>query len=428
MIGCGYVGLALVMAYARAGFHVRAVDVSRDRVEKLSRGESYLMDLPTPNLREQVQAGRIEATSDYATVADADVIFVCVPTPFDRAKAPDLSYIRAAADGIARHLRAGQLVILESTTYPGTTEEVMLPILERSGLRVGRDFWLAFSPERIDPGNKTATIENTAKVVGGVDRRSTELAAEALRQVISRAAVHPVSSARAAELTKLLENVFRSVNIALVNELAQLCDRMGIDVWEFIDAASTKPYGFMPFFPGPGPGGHCIPVDPYYLSWKAREFDFSTKFIELAAETNASMPFFTVDKLRRFLAEDRVALRDARLLMMGAAFKRDIDDSRNSAAIRTMEILLAEGAGVSYFDPHVPTIRLGRHLFRDSGTVELRSVEPTDSIIASVDAVVILVGHRAVPYDRIATHAKRVFDAVNAMAKGSEVRGRFARL
>src|SRR2546430_9995074 len=285
VIGCGYVGLPLAVAYAKAGYSVVGVDVDAERVRKLCAGESYIQDISSKVLGAEVKAGRFTATTDYEALRKANIVFVAVPTPFDRAKQPDLRYVTKAAEGIAAILKKGQLVVLESTTYPGTTDEVMRPILERSGLRAGVDFYLAFSPERIDPGNKTFGIENTPKVVGGIDSESTALAAEALQQ-ITKGRIHTVSSARVAELTKLLENTFRAVNIALVNELAMLCDRMGIDIWEVIDAAATKPYGFMPFYPGPGVGGHCIPVDPYYLSWKAREFDFHTKFIELAAETN----------------------------------------------------------------------------------------------------------------------------------------------
>ncbi len=415
LIGCGYVGLPLAVAFARAGFKVCGIDSAEERVESLCSGRSYLLDVPTSELGPLVAAGRLSATTDYAALREAEAIFVCVPTPSDRAKAPDLTYVVQAANGIAANLRHGQLVVLESTTYPGTTEEVLLPILEATGLKAGTDFWLAFSPERIDPGNRTHTITNTAKVVGGVDAVSTELACALLQQVISEGKVHPVSSPRVAELTKLLENVYRSVNIALVNELALLCDRMGIDVWEVIEAASTKPYGFTPFYPGPGVGGHCIPVDPYYLAWKAREFDFSTKFIELAAETNQHMPFFTVDKLRRTLQREGQTLRDANILVLGAAFKPDVDDARNSPAIRTMEILQTEGAAVEYHDPYIPSVRLNVGLYRNDSTVELRSVPLTGSAIARADCVLILVRHRAMDYEMVAARARRVFDAVNAM-------------
>ncbi|HEY6960207.1 MAG TPA: nucleotide sugar dehydrogenase, partial [Candidatus Limnocylindria bacterium] len=350
VIGCGYVGLPLAMAFADAGFPVLGIDVDARRVEQLSRGDSYIRDVPSATLQRHLKDGRFRAATSNDALSDADIIFVAVPTPSDRSKQPDLRYVIAAAEGVAPKLRRGQLVILESTTYPGTTDEVMRPILERSGLKAGVDFFLAFSPERIDPGNKTYGIENTPKVVGGVDPQSTALAAAAL-QVVTKGRVHVVSGARAAELTKLLENTFRAVNIALVNELAMLCDRMGIDIWEVVEAAATKPYGFMPFYPGPGVGGHCIPVDPYYLSWKAREYDFHTKFIELAAETNLAMPFFTVGRVRKMLNDAGISLRGARVLALGAAFKKDVDDARESAAIRVMEILQQEGAVLEYHDP-----------------------------------------------------------------------------
>lgn len=417
VVGLGYVGLPLLISYARAGFRTIGYDVSRDRIRTICEGGSYLMDIPAATIAEEIRAGRLTATTDPAHLREADVLFVCVPTPFDRAKAPDLSYVESAARTIAATLRSDQLVLLESTTYPGTTQEVLVPILESSGLIAGRDFHVAFSPERIDPGNRHFTIENTPKVVGGIDPESTERAALVLEQVVQRGGVHRVSTPRAAELTKLLENTFRAVNIALVNELAMLCDRMGINVWEVIEAARTKPYGFMPFYPGPGVGGHCIPVDPYYLSWKAREFDFSTKFIEIAAETNLEMPFFTVDKIRRALRDVGRPLDGAQILVLGTAFKRDIDDARNSSAVRVIEILRSEGALVEYHDPHIPEIQLNAQLHgRLGAAVVLRSVELADERVAAADLVVILVGHSAVDHRRVVERARLVFDAVNATA------------
>lgn len=428
VIGCGYVGLPLSLAYARAGFRVVGIDVDPRKVEMLRRSESYVQDVGSDALREQTSAGRLTATTDHDVLRECDVIFVAVPTPFDRAKQPDLAYITAAADQIAARLRPGQLVILESTTYPGTTDEILRPILERSGLKAGRDFYLAFSPERIDPGNRTYGIENTPKVVGGVDPGSTAIAKFVLEQVVVKGSVHPMSSARAAELTKLLENIFRAVNIALVNELALLCDRMGLDVWEVIEAASTKPYGFMPFYPGPGVGGHCIPVDPYYLSWKAREYDFHTKFIELAAETNLAMPFFAVSRIRRILDEGGLPLRGSRVLVIGASFKPDIDDARNSAAVRVMEILCGEGARVDYHDPHVAEIRISSTVFSAGGApIQLRSVPLDRETVSRADCVAILVRHGAIDVSLVAEHAKRVFDAVNALA-GTTSRGVVERL
>ena len=413
VIGCGYVGLPLAVAFARAGFGVIALDLDAERIAQLREGKSYIRDVPDAELRPAIRDGKLKPTTEYDSLRDADVIFVAVQTPFDRAKQPDLRFIVKAAEGISTRLRAGQLVILESTTYPGTTDEVMKPILERSGLRVGKDFFLAFSPERIDPGNTTYKINNTAKVVGGVDPESTELAVAILDQ-ITEGHVHPVSSARVAELTKLLENTFRSVNIALVNELAMLCDRMHLDVWEVIDAAATKPYGFMPFYPGPGVGGHCIPVDPYYLAWKAREFDFHTRFIELAAETNLAMPFFTVGRIRKMLDDGGKSLRGARVLALGAAFKRDIDDARQSPAVRVMEILSDQGADLQYHDPYVPSVRLDVPLFGEGKGLTIQSVALEDETLRRADCVVILVAHSGVDYGRVVRLAPRVFDGVNA--------------
>ncbi len=415
IIGLGYVGLPLAMAFAGAGFSVVGVESDPLRAEQLMHGDSYIMDVPSETLASAIATGRFRATTDYDSLRDVDVVFVSVPTPFDRAKQPDLRFVVAAGEGIAARLRRGQLVILESTTFPGTTDEVLRPILERSGLRAGADFYLAFSPERIDPGNRSFRIGNTPKVVGGVDETSTAVARQVLECVITQGRVVPVSSARAAELTKLFENTFRAVNIALVNELAQLCDRMGIDVWEVIDAAASKPYGFMPFYPGPGVGGHCIPVDPYYLSWKAREYDFSAKFIELAAETNLQMAFFTADRVRRMLVRAGVPLYGAHILALGASFKKDIDDARNSAAIRVIEILRGEGAHVEYHDPYVPEIRLAPALYAH-GTEEgprLMSVPLDASRIGTADCVVVLVAHSEVDYGLVLAHARRVFDAVN---------------
>jgi UDP-N-acetyl-D-glucosamine dehydrogenase len=418
VIGCGYVGLPLALAYAEAGFRVIGVDIDASRVAALSAGKSYILDVAEDRLSAQVRAGRIRATTDPAVLRDADVIFVAVPTPFDRSKQPDLSFVIEVARQIAKELRHDQLVILESTTFPGTTDEVLRPILEASGLKAGSDFYLAFSPERIDPGSKSYRIDNTPKVVGGVDEESTALAVLVLQQVITASNVHPVSSPRVAEMTKLLENTFRAVNIALVNELAVLCDRMGLDVWEVIGAAATKPYGFMPFFPGPGVGGHCIPVDPYYLAWKAREYDFHTKFIELAAETNLEMPFFTVDRIRRLLNRNSLSLTGAKILVLGVAFKKDIDDARNSPAIRVIEILRNEGAAVSYHDPFVPEIRVASSPYghRRNHFTTLQRV-PLDRVaVARADCVVILVAHSAIDYRMILSTSKIVFDAVNATA------------
>ncbi len=355
IIGLGYVGLPLAVAFAKAGFPVIGIDVDENKVAALNASKSYIGDVSDEDLRPHVASGRLRATTDYDALREADAIFICVPTPYDAQRAPDLSYVRAAAESIRSRLRSGQLVVLQSTTYPGTTEEVVQPILEASGLRAGRDFYLAFSPERIDPGNKQWSAYNTPKVVGGVDPESTRLACDLLSQM--GAPVHPVSSPRAAEMTKLLENIFRAVNIALVNELALLAERMGIDFWEVIEAAKTKPFGFMPFYPGAGVGGHCIPVDPYYLSWKAREYDFYTKFIELAAEVNQAMPHHAVDLVAEALSQDGRPLKGARVLVLGVAFKPDVDDPRNSPAERVIELLLARGAEAATTTPTSPLHR-----------------------------------------------------------------------
>ena len=414
VIGCGYVGLPLAVRLAETGFRVIGIDVDEQRVRTLREGTSPIMDVSEVRLREQLESGRFRASSDNDELREADVIFVTVPTPFDKAKQPDLRFVVAAAEGIAPRLHADQLVILESTTFPGTTDEVMRPILERGGLKAGADFYLAFSPERIDPGNREFGIHNTPKVVGGVDEQSAELAALVLEQIVGPGKVHIVSSARVAELTKLLENTFRAVNIALVNELAMLCDRMGISVWEVIEAAATKPYGFMPFYPGPGVGGHCIPVDPYYLAWKAREFDFQTRFIELAAETNRAMPFFAVTRIRRLLSQAGSSVRGAQILVLGAAFKKDIDDPRNSPAVRVMEILRSEGAQVQYHDALVPEVTLADALFAKNGQgTRMRSVELDPDVVSGADCVVILVGHSCVDYDMVLAKARLVFDCVN---------------
>jgi UDP-N-acetyl-D-glucosamine dehydrogenase len=411
VIGLGYVGLPLALEFARAGFPVIGLDVDMGKVESLRQGRSYIADVSGEDVATQVKAGRLRATTDYEALRAADVIFICVPTPFDAMKAPELSYIRAAAEGIARRLHPGQLVILQSTTYPGTTEEVVLPILEKNGLRAGKDFCLGFSPERIDPGNRTWTFRNTPKVVGGLTPRCAELARDLLACITPD--IHVVSSPRAAEMTKLLENIFRSVNIALVNELALLAERMGIDFWEVIEAAATKPFGFMPFRPGPGVGGHCIPVDPYYLSWKAREFDFYTKFIELAAEVNGDMPYHVADLVRQALGRCGKTVRGARILVLGVAFKSDVDDARNSPAERLMELLWADGAEIRYHDPYVPHFHVGPDVFLKR-QVTLDSVPLTEEEVKGSDCVVIVSGHRVLDYAWVVRHASLVVDAPNA--------------
>ncbi len=412
VIGLGYVGLPLALACARAEFSTVGLEVNEQRARDINAGHSYIEDISDADLAPHVQAGRLQATTDYDVVRELDIIFICVPTPYTVQRAPDLVYIIKATEGIATRLREGQLIVLQSTTYPGTTAEVVQPILEQgSGLKVGADFHLAFSPERIDPGNKQWSAYNTPKVVGGLTPESTALAAAFLRQ--TGAPVHEVSSTAAAELTKLLENTFRAVNIALVNEMALLAERMDIDFWEVLEAAKTKPFGFMPFSPGAGVGGHCIPIDPYYLLWKAREYDFYTRFIELAAETNETMPYHVVDLVVKGLSRQGKPLTGARVLVLGVAFKADIGDARNSPAERVIELLLGRGADVRYHDPYVPTYRVGGDVFQRE-PLTLRSVALTDEELAASDAVAIVTGHHNVDYARVLAHASLVVDSCNA--------------
>jgi len=411
VIGLGYVGLPLAIGFARAGYPVLGLDVDERKLSALNERRSYIQDVETADVAAVVEAGLFSVSSDYDKLRECDAIFICVPTPFNAMKAPDLGYVKEAAEGIASRLRPGQMVILQSTTYPGTTEEFVQPILEHSGLQAGQDFYLAFSPERINPGDRQFNVENTPKVVGGVTPRCTELARLLLSQLFAH--VHVVSSPRAAEMSKLLENIFRSVNIALVNELALLAERMRIDLWEVIEAAKTKPFGFMPFYPGAGVGGHCIPVDPYYLSWKARQYDFYTKFIELAAEVNQAMPYHVVDLIGQALSEQGKPLQDAGILILGVAFKRDIDDARNSPAERIIELLLGRGANVSYSDPYVPRYRVGRDVFYYEERW-LESTPLTDENLAAADCVVIVSGHEVVDYAHVVRQARLIVDTCNA--------------
>lgn len=410
VIGIGYVGLPLAVAFAEAGFQTIGLDLDARKVAAINRGESYIPDVESALVQILVSDGRLRAATDENVLDDADVIFICVPTPFDRMKAPDLGPVQSASEAIARHLQRGQMVILQSTTYPGTTEEFVLPILETSGLKAGADFHLAFSPERIDPGNSQWSARNMPKVLGGLTPEATALARDLLATLTD--SVHLVSSPRAAEMTKLLENIFRSVNIALVNELALLCERMDIDIWEVIDAAKTKPFGFMPFYPGAGVGGHCIPVDPYYLSWKAREYDFYTKFIELAAEVNQSMPFHVVNLISDAASRQGKALAGANVLVLGVAFKRDIDDARNSPAERVLELLSERGARVSYHDPYVPHFRVGDSVFHRTA-LTLDSAALTPETVRGADVCVIITGHRNVDYAMVLENAACVVDTTS---------------
>ncbi len=407
VIGLGYVGLPLAVETARAGFPVLAVDIDAARAAAVNRGESYIADVRPQEVRRLVQAERLVATTNYDTLSRADVLIICVPTPLTKSKEPDLSHIVAAANACVLILRAGHLVVLESTTYPGTTVEVVKPALDARGLRAGSDFHLAFSPERIDPGNKTHAFRDVPKIVGGLTPACTRIAQMFYEQVVQR--VVAVSSPTVAEMTKVYENVFRNVNIALVNELTLLCNRMGVDVWEVIDAAATKPYGFMPFYPGPGVGGHCIPVDPYYLSAKAREYDFHARFIELAATVNDSMPYYVVSRATEALGAKGKTLCGARVLVLGVAYKKDISDARMSPSLKIMELLEKRGAVVTYHDPHIPAITLTN----PGGTIS--SVPLTDEGLSALDCVILATDHSAIDYEWVADRASLIIDTRNRL-------------
>jgi UDP-N-acetyl-D-glucosamine dehydrogenase len=405
IVGAGYVGLPLAVEFARAGRAVVCIEADPRKVEAVGRGESYVEDVPRADLAGLVADGRLRATGDPAAVAEADAILICLPTPLSRNREPDLSIVTAAAREIAAHLRAGQLVVLESTTYPGTTRDVLRPILESSGLVAGSDFHLAMSPERIDPGRTDYTIRTTPKVVGGLTAACLERALEVYRACVEH--LVPVSSCEAAELTKLLENIFRSVNIALVNELAMLCDRMSLNVWEVVAAAASKPYGFMPFQPGPGLGGHCLPIDPFYLSWKARELDFPTEFIELAGKVNQHMPYYCAERVARALNGHRKAVAGSTVLVLGVAYKGDVGDLRESPALKLIELLRDAGADVVYHDPFVPDL--------SEEELELESAPLTDELLARADVVCVVTAHSGIDYGRVADRAQLVLDLRNAV-------------
>lgn len=400
VIGLGYVGLPLATAFAEVGFPVLGFDVSHSTVDGLNAGTSHIKDVPADTVSGLVQQERFAATTDMTRLAEADVISICVPTPLSKTRDPEMAYVQAATEAVAAALRPGQLVILESTTYPGTTREVILPQLEATGLVAGEDFFLAFSPERIDPGNPTYGITNTPKVVGGLEPVSTELGTLFYRAAIDH--VHPVSTPEAAEMVKLHENTFRAVNIALANETALMCDKLGIDVWEVIDAAKTKPFGFMPFYPGPGIGGHCIPLDPHYLSWKMKTLNYTARFIDLASEINSAMPEFWVDKVWRALNAAGKAVKGSDILVLGVAYKPDIDDTRESPALDIIALLQEAGANVAYHDPYVPQIEVpaGR----------LHSVALTPERVAAADCVVIATDHSVVDHGQVRDHAHRIVD------------------
>ena len=407
VVGMGYVGLPLGMAFAEAGFPVTGLDVDTRKVDSIGKGESYIKHIPSAPLKELTSAGKLKATTDFARAKEMDCIIICVPTPLTASREPDMSYIVKTGEALSPHVRPGQLFILESTTYPGTTDEVLKPLLEKSGLKAGVDFHLAFSPEREDPGNKNFNTKTIPKIVGGFTPGCLEVAqalySSALKETVA------VSSTRVAELAKLLENIYRCVNIAMVNEMKMLCDRMNIDVWEVINAAATKPFGFQAFYPGPGLGGHCIPIDPFYLTWKAREYEFHTKFIELAGEVNTQMPYYVVTRTMEALNKTRKTLNGAKVLCIGAAYKKDIDDMRESPSLRIITLLKEKGAEVDYHDPYVPRLEEG-HGFHFS----MQSVPLNAETLGQYDAVVILTDHSNIDYNMVVKQSQVVVDTRNA--------------
>lgn len=429
IIGCGYVGLPLALRFAEAGHKVTGFDTDPAKVSMLNAGKSYIEHIQQTKIQQFVNSRHFSATTDFSKLKDTDAVLICVPTPLDERREPDLSYVEQTAISIQPHLQKGHLVVLESTTYPGTTEELVLPILEKSGLRcpiasgldsdnIPTDFFLAFSPEREDPGNKQYGLAQIPKVVGGTNPPSSRAALALYAQVVAK--VVPVSSTRAAEMAKLLENIFRCVNIALVNELKLLCSRMKIDIWEVIDAAATKPFGFMPFYPGPGLGGHCIPVDPFYLSWKAREYDFAARFIELAGEINTSMPYHVVDSIATALNNQKKSLNGSKLLILGVAYKKDVDDLRESPSLKIMQLLQQRGAKLDYNDPYFPQMHKMRHYSFEN----MKSVTLSAETLANYDAAIIATDHSSYDYNAIVDGSKVVVDTRNATRRVTRNRDR----
>jgi UDP-N-acetyl-D-glucosamine dehydrogenase len=405
VIGLGYVGLPLAVEFAKAGFSVTGIDRDPERVEQLNHGTSYIPDVESDEIARRIKENKFRATVDFGVIAEFDTMNICVPTPLRKTKDPDLSYILAAVEMIKKNLRRGQLVILESTTYPGTTQEILLPMLSETGLKVGEDFFLAFSPERVDPGNRSFTTKNIPKVVGGMTPACRELAGALYRQCIEKIVL--VSSTQVAELVKLLENTFRSVNIALVNEMALMCHHLDIDVWEVIEAAQTKPFGFMPFYPGPGIGGHCIPVDPGYLSWKAKLNGFDPRLIDLAGQINSRMPHFVANKIGEILNESGKSVKGSRIHLLGVAYKRDIGDTRESPAYDLAKLLLQRGALLTYSDPYVPEFSVNGSCLKETGA--------HPAVLQSADCTVIVTDHSAFNYTEILEHAQVIFDTRNAL-------------
>ena len=403
VVGLGYVGLPLAVLQARTGYRVVGIDEAAEKVERVNRGENYISDVDVAELQQVVRAGRLSATQEFGALRECDVVLICVPTPLTRNKEPDISAIVKVTRELTKHLHPDLLVVLESTTYPGTTEGVLLPMLAQSGLKIGQELYLAFSPERVDPGNRSFKTHNTFKLVGGVTPACLEIARTFYEQSVVK--IFPVSSPRVAEMTKVFENVFRSVNIALVNELAVLCDRMGLNVYEVIDAAATKNFGFMPFYPGPGVGGHCIPLDPYYLAWKAKEYDLHTRFIELAGEINEGMPYYVVAKLQRLLNRRGRCLNGASIMVLGVTYKADVADPRETPALKVMELLQQEGTTLAYVDPYTPAVEVAGRSYA--------AVPLTAQRVAQSDCALILTAHSAFDYELIVRHAPLVFDTRN---------------
>ena len=408
IVGLGYVGLPLAVEFAETGFEVIGLDVTSAKVESINRGESYIPDIPTARMQPLVEAGKLRATTAYADLSSVDALSICVPTPLRKTKDPDMSYVIESVSGVAEVAHKGMLIVLESTTYPGTTEELIVPRLTEKGFTPGEDIFIAFSPERIDPGNQVYGVRNTPKVVGGVTANCGEVVAAYYGAAVDQ--IVPVSSPTTAEMVKLLENTFRAVNIGLVNEVALMCDKLGIDTWEVIDAARSKPFGFMAFYPGPGLGGHCIPIDPHYLSWKLKTLNYTARFIELASEINTSMPIYVVTKVADALNDDGKAVRGSRVLVLGAAYKRDVDDVRESPALDVIQLLQQKGADVVYHDPYVPVIKL-------HNGVRMQSTTFSDDLVAGVDCVVVVTDHTSYDWAGIAGRARLIVDTRHAVPR-----------
>ncbi len=414
VIGLGYVGLPLIVEFALKGFDCVGFEVDKTKVEDLNAGRSYIVDVSSENVQKCIGSGKLSATTDFSLLGGCDVIIICVPTPLRKTKDPDMSYIISAGNEIKQNMRGGQLVILESTTYPGTTDEVLQPMFEEKGFAIDKDFLLAFSPERVDPGNPQYQTHNIPKVVGGVSKDSTDVAALLYGQVVDQ--VHPVSSARVAEACKLWENTFRAINIGMANEMARLCNTLGIDTWEVVRAAATKPFGFMPFYPGPGIGGHCIPLDPHYLSWKARQHGFDSQFISLAEQINSGMPEYVVKLVSSALNDAKKAVNGSKVLILGVAYKKDIDDMRESPALSIIDLLRSRGADVVYHDPFVPEVTFD-HAYTIGAGEPLHNVELTDDLISNSDCVVICTGHSDIDYKRVVDLAGLIVDTRNALSE-----------